>query len=106
MYMVSLNADLRVSFREKDIDLYRVVVSSQLEADHFIELAGFQPEELYITGLATFDKSVKDDDADRIVIMPTWRRWETNQARENFIETKYFRMIERMFNAVPEGLKD
>ena len=106
MYMVSLSADLRVSFREKDLELYRVVVSSQLEADHFIDMAGFKPEELYVTGLATFDKSVKFDDADRIVIMPTWRRWETNQAREDFTETKYFKMVERMFNAVPEELKD
>ena len=106
MYMVSLSADLRVSFRQKGLDLYRVVVSSQLEADHFIDLAGFEPEELYNTGLAKFDRSVRYDDADRIVIMPTWRRWEANQAREDITKTKYYKMIDRMVDAVPENLKD
>lgn len=106
MYMVSLNADLRVSFRQKGLNLYRVVVSSELEAQHFIDLAGFEPEELYVTGLATFDKSIRYEDADRIVIMPTWRRWESNQARQDFTETKYYKMIQRMVDAVPESLKE
>ncbi len=106
MYMVSLSADLRVSFRQKGLDLYRVVVSSQLEADHFIDLAGFEPQELYNTGLAKFDRSVRYEDADRIVIMPTWRRWEANQAREDITKTKYYQMIERMVDAVPDPLKD
>lgn len=106
MYMISLNADLRVSFRQKGLNLYRVVVSSELEAQHFIELAGFEPEELYITGLATFDKSIRNEGADKIVIMPTWRRWESNQARREFTETKYYKMIQRMVNAVPDGLKN
>ncbi|MDO4517766.1 MAG: CDP-glycerol glycerophosphotransferase family protein [Bacillota bacterium] len=106
MYMVSLNAELRASFRQKDIELYRVVVSSELEASHFTDLGEFDRECLYVTGLATFDKSMRYDSADRIVIMPTWRRWESNQARDDFNNTKYFKMIERMVNAVPEELRE
>lgn len=105
MYMISLNADQRVSFRQKGLNLYRVVVSSELEADHFVELGGFDRDELYVTGLATFDKSTRYDDADRIVIMPTWRRWETNQARQDFSRTNYYRMIERIVEAVPEEMR-
>lgn len=106
MYMVSLNADLRVSFRQKGLNLYRVVVSSELEAKHFIDFAGFEKEELYVTGLATFDKSVRYEDADKIVIMPTWRRWENSQARQEFTKTGYYRMIKRMVDAVPEKLRE
>ena len=106
MYMVSLNADLRVSFRQKGLDLYRVVVSSEREAQHFIDLADFEREELYVTGLAMFDKIYRYENADRIVIMPTWRRWEFNAARQDVSKTKYYQMIERMVEAVPEHLRE
>lgn len=101
MYMVSLDADMRVSFRENDIKMYRVVVSSELEAKHFIELGGFKREELYVTGLAKFDKNTRFDSADRIVIMPTWRRWESNTAEKDFEATAYYAMLVRMVDAVP-----
>ena len=106
MYMVSLNSELRTGFRNSGYKLQRTVVSSQAEADHFIDLAGMKREDLYITGLAKFDECYRNDNADRIVIMPTWRRWETNQARVDLEGTKYYKMIERMYNAVPEELKD
>lgn len=106
MYMVSLNSDKRVGFRDKNLGLQRTVVSSELEAKHFIELAGMPREKLYITGLAKFDTSYRNDDADKIIIMPTWRRWEMNQAKEDLQGTGYFRMIKKMYDAVPEKLKE
>lgn len=106
MYMVSLNSELRTGFRNNNIKVHKTVVSSEAEAKHFIELAGIERKDLYITGLAKFDKCIRNRDADKIVIMPTWRRWETNQARENIEQTKYYRMIRRIYNAVPDGLKD
>ena len=106
MYMVALDADLRHGFWKRGLDLYRVVVSSRKEADHFISLGGFSENELYITGLAKFDKSYLNPSADKIVIMPTWRRWEANLAKDRFNETKYYKMLERMVDAVPEELKD
>lgn len=106
MYMVSLNSELRTGFRNSDIKLQRTVVSSEIEAQHFIDLAGMTREDLYVTGLATFDKSVRNPGADKIVIMPTWRRWETNQARDDLKSTNYYKMIMRMFNAIPDELKN
>lgn len=106
MYMVSLDADARIGFREQNYRRYRVVVSSQLEAEHFITLGGFQPEEMYVTGLAKFDRSFRNTGADKIVIMPTWRRWESNLAQSNFSATKYYCMIERIVNAIPDQLKE
>lgn len=106
MYMVSLDADMRISFRENNMKLYRVVVSSELEARHFIELGGFADEELYVTGLAKFDRNTRFDDANRIVIMPTWRRWESNAAERDFESTAYYAMMKRMVEGVPEELRD
>ena len=106
-YMVSLNMDLRNGFRKKtDYKLHKTVVSSKLEAEHFIELGGMSMDDLYITGMAKFDRSVRNEGADRIVIMPTWRRWETNQARDDIKQTNYYRMVRLMYESVPEDLRD
>lgn len=107
MYMVSLDSEARKMFKRKELNgKYRVVVSSQAEADHFAELGNHYYEDLYITGLPKFDKNVMNDDADKIVIMPTWRPWEINTARDNFLETSYFKMIMKIYNSVPPHLKD
>ncbi len=106
MYMVSLNSDMRTGFRNIDHDFQRTVVSSELEAKHFIDLADMKREDLYITGLAKFDECFRNEDADKIIIMLTWRRWETNQARDDLENTKYYRMIKRIYDAVPDDLKD
>ena len=107
MYMVSLNSKLRTGFRQKKgYKLHRTVVSSEAEAQHFIDMAGMSHEDLYVTGLASFDTSYRNEGADRIIIMPTWRRWEANQAEEDATQTGYFRMIGRMYDSVPDDLKD
>lgn len=107
MYMVSLDSEQRDFYgRSKGKGRKRVVVSSQLEAQHFLDKTAYRPSELYITGLAKFDRSVLDDDADRIVIMPTWRPWEYVKAFGNEDETGYYRMIKMMTESVPEELAD
>lgn len=106
MYMVSLNSELRVGFRNSPHKVHRVVVSSEAEAEHFITLGGMNRENLYVTGLAKFDRSVRNQDADRIVIMPTWRRWEHNMARKNLKETGYYKLVKAMYDSVPDNLKD
>ncbi len=106
-YMVSLNMDLRNGFRKKtDYKLHKTVVSSKLEADHFIELGGMTMDDLYITGMAKFDRAFRNEGADRVVIMPTWRRWELNQARDDLTQTNYYKMMKLMYDSVPEELKD
>ena len=107
MYMVSLDSESRNMFSRKKLNgKYRVVVSSQAEADHFTKLGRHLPEDLYITGLPKFDRSIMLDSADKIVIMPTWRPWEINSARENFTGTAYFKMMMRIYDSIPETLKD
>jgi CDP-glycerol glycerophosphotransferase (TagB/SpsB family) len=108
MYMVALSSTQRSFFRSDATfpDKTRIVCSSELEKRHFVELAGFSPENMYVSGLPKFDHATLDDDADRILIMPTWRPWEYNTIRTNSEKSGYFAMLRQMYEAVPDHLKD
>lgn len=107
MYMVSLNSESRKMFKRKNLNgKYRVVVSSQAESDHFTTLGRHYDEDIYITGLPKFDRNTHNENADKIVIMPTWRPWEINEARTDFTQTPYFKMLMKLYDAVPEHLKE
>lgn len=107
MYMVSLDSESRKMFKRKEFTTgkYRVVVSSKAESDHFTTLGRHLEEDIYISGLPKFDRNVLNADADKIVIMPTWRPWEINTARSDFSETPYFKLLMKLYNAVPRELK-
>lgn len=107
MYMISLDAETRGTFRYGSIfkDNSRIVVSSKLEAKHFIEYGNFPRRNLLISGLPKFDKNIRYEDADKIIIMPTWRPWEFTDSRIRPETTKYYKMIQEMFDAVPSELK-
>ena len=108
MYMISLDSETRAFFKMTERPGYknRIVVSSKLEAEHFIYRGDTPPENLYICGLLKFDRSYREDEHDRIVIMPTWRPWEAVLAAEDFRSTTYYRFIEKIYDAVPDDLKD
>lgn len=108
MYMISLNSPSRKMFSQmpKKAAKYRVVVSSELEAEHFITWGNHKSEHIYLTGLCKFDRNQWNHDADKIVIMPTWRPWEYNDAEENLTRTNYYQMLKRMIRAVPKELED
>ena len=106
MYMISLDSDQRTGFYKQNYRKHKVIVSSKLEADHFVKYAGFKRKDLWVTGLAKFDQAKSDPDADKIVIMPTWRRWEANLAATDFESTEYYRMIRKMIKSVPKNLRE
>lgn len=107
MYMVSLSSKSRRFFcKNPNIKSERIVVSSKLEAQHFIDYANYLDEDMYICGLPKFDKNEWNKDADKIIIMPTWRPWEYNQSRLDFAETKYYKMVSRIFKSIPDKYKD
>lgn len=108
MYMVSLDAKTRSFFVKgkampKDA---KIVVSSKVEADHFVELGGFNYEDLYITGLPFYDRTIKKENADKITIMPTWRPWDYNTLISDYKNSGYYNMILNIYNNIPEELKD
>lgn len=108
MYMVSLDSAGRSFFRKNGgmPKNSKIVVSSEKEANHFIDLAGFKREDLYITGLPKYDRNKWNKDADRIVIMPTWRPWEYNLIRNDINDSPYYKMIEEMIEAIPNEMKN
>ena len=108
MYMVSLNSSSRSFFQkgnEMPLDS-KVVVSSKKEADHFIEYANYNMNDLYITGLPKFDRSIKHDSADKITIMPTWRPWEYNLIRNEYKKAPIYKMVKKIINSIPEEYSD
>lgn len=105
-YMVSLDSDMRSAFRKKKMKMFKIVVSSELEKQHFIDIGGFSNDDLYLCGMLKFDRAIKYDNADKIVVMPTWRRWEYNEASRDFENTKYFKMIKRIVESIPKEYND
>lgn len=107
MYMVSLDSEARGMFKRKNLKgCYRVVTSSEEEKKHFTTLGRHLDEDIYVCGLPKFDRNTLSPDADKIIIMPTWRPWEINMARKDFLETPYFKMVMKIYDSVPDELKD
>ena len=109
MYMVALNPSSRSAFlkgvNEMPMDV-KVVVSSELEAKHFIDLANYTMDDLYITGLPSYDRNIQKKNADKITIMLTARIWETNILESNYKESKYYKMLKNIIKNIPKELKD
>ena len=108
MYMVSLSAKGRSYFikgKEMPLDA-KIVVSSQLEAEHFIDLGGFEQDDLYITGLPFYDRTIKKPDADKIVVMLTWRSWEYNTLASNYKEANYYKMTKNIIDNIPKKYQE
>lgn len=106
-YMVSMNSEQRKFFNKRPgKGKQRVVVSSQLEAVEFIENAKYDKEDIYNTGLIKFDKAIMNPDADKIMVMLTWRPWEEVIGLSNINNTSYYQMLKRIVNSIPEELKE
>lgn len=108
MYMVSLDSKNRGFFKkgnEMPIDS-KIVVSSKAEAEHFVELGGFDYDDLYITGLPFYDRTIKKENADKITIMPTWRPWDYNTLISDYKNSDYYNMVLNIYNNVPKELRD
>ncbi|MCQ2546188.1 MAG: CDP-glycerol glycerophosphotransferase family protein [Clostridia bacterium] len=107
MYMVSLDSEQRSFFRKKeDGGKQRVVVSSELEAAHFTENTNYDRKDIYICGLPKYDRNRHNDDADKIVVMTTWRPWEYVNGEDSLEQTGYYRMLAAIVSSVPEELRD
>jgi len=109
MYMVALSSTQRSPFRAGGTILppgTKIVVSSEREARHFVDLGGFEPGDLYVSGLPKFDRATRVADADRILIMPTWRPWEHNVVRADPTNAPYYKMLVELFDSIPDHLKD
>jgi len=109
MYMVALNPTSRSAFLKGGGEMpkdAKIVVSSKLEKEHFTKLGGFEDNDLYITGLPFYDRTIKDVNADKIVIMLTWRSWEYNILESNYKKSRYYNMVKKIIENIPEEYKN
>ena len=83
-----------------------VVVSSETEANHFVEDGKFDREDLIKCGLPKFDYAVQNDDADKILIMPTSRNFEYSTIRDDTENSTYYNFSKKIIESVPDELKD
>ena len=110
MYCVSLDSEQRKNlYSERGVagsTAAKMVCSGELEARHFMDMAGFPRENLYICGVPKFDRAVLVTDPKLILIMPTWRPWEYNLVRTNPEAAPYYQMLLTLYNAVPAHLRE
>jgi CDP-glycerol glycerophosphotransferase (TagB/SpsB family) len=105
--MVSLDSSTRGFFRKGSMPVdAKIVVSSKLEAKHFVDLGGFDYEDLYITGLPFYDRTIKNSTADKITIMPTWRPWDYNVLISNYEKSSYYKMVFDIFKNISPELRN
>ncbi len=108
MYMVSLDAGRRAFFKKSQNKkvTQRTIVSSQLELNHFVDLGGYNEEDLYLCGLPKFDRNTINDNPKKIAVMITWRPWEFIQSLDNIEETSYYKMLKQIADHIPEEYKE
>lgn len=102
-YSLSLEGNMRNLFKKgSNLNIDKIVVSSQLEADHWKMYGNFTDENMYKTGLITLDGKKKDQNAQNIVLFLTWRPWEESMY-ENIEETTYYKDIISIIDSLPAG---
>lgn len=82
-----------------------IVVSSEKEAQHFIEQGGFESKDLIKSGIPKFDFSKQNNDADKILVMPTSRNFEYAVIRDNPRASTYYKFVKRILMNIPENLQ-
>ncbi len=106
-YSLSLKGNARNLFKKhSNINIDKIVVSSELEADHWKTYGGFSDENIYNTGLVTFDNKKIKKDAKKIVLFLTWRPWEESLL-DNVENTTYYQDILNIVENLPnKKIKD
>lgn len=92
----------------KNINYYKSVISSDLEATQFYK-CGFNDNDLIKCGLPKFDVSYMNEDADKILVMLTYRYWEEAMVMnsDTITETTYYKAYMEIIEAFKKaGLID
>lgn len=90
------------------VNFYKSIISSDLEATQFYK-CGFDDNDLIKCGLPKFDISKMDKDADKIMVMLTYRYWEESFVMDEkaIKETTYYKTYMRILKAFEDnGLLD
>ena len=75
-----------------------IVVSSEKEAENFLDGGKYDREDLIKSGMPKFDYAIQNKDADKILIMPTTRNFEYSTIRDNPKESTYYKFSKKRTN--------
>lgn len=101
MYALSMKPASRNSFKKNGIHApFRMVASSELEAQHLKELGSYKYKDIWKTGLSTFDGKKINSDANKITLMLTWRPWD--EQKESFEETTYYQAVKSIIDTIED----
>ncbi len=104
MYALSLKPNSRNSFKKNGIHApFRIVASSEAEAEHLKDLGAYKNKDIWKTGLATFDGKQINADADKISLMLTWRPWD--EQKDSFEETTYYQAVKSIVDSIEDKSK-
>lgn len=80
-----------------DTDFF--MVSSDFEKEMIVNDFGYDPQNVFVTGLSRFDTLFKNDVTKKrqILIIPTWRDWIVTD--DVFFESEYYERYERLINS-------
>lgn len=79
----------------------KFIVSSDFEKNLVCRQFGFDKDEVAVTGLSRFDKLPKQPQkkSKRILILPTWRDWLTNENEKQFKKSQYYKKIHELITS-------
>jgi CDP-glycerol glycerophosphotransferase len=74
------------------------LVSSDFEKNMIVNDFGYDPKEVFVTGLSRFDQLLNNDTAVKrqLIIIPTWRDWIINS--DYFLESEYFQRYSELIH--------
>ncbi|MGG4178485.1 CDP-glycerol glycerophosphotransferase family protein [Virgibacillus pantothenticus] len=81
-----------------DTDLF--MVSSDFEKEMIVNDFGYEPENVFVTGLSRFDTLFQNDveiKNNQILIIPTWRDWIATE--EDFLNSEYYLRYKSLINS-------
>ena len=90
------------------LNFYKCIISSDLEAEQFYKL-GFNDNDLIKCGLTKFDISTRNENADKIMLMFTYRYWEEALVMnpDTIKDTTYYKIYMKVIDAFEKnGLLD
>lgn len=106
MYMYSLKGRNTFVKGKGMGDNTYVVVSSEKEAQHFIDFGNFNRSDFIKSGLPKFDKSKHKENSDKIVVMFTTRNFEQSTIQDDVEQSTYYRAYRRVQDAIPMELQE
>lgn len=86
-----------------DTDFF--MVSSDFEKEMIVNDFGYEPNNVFVTGLSRFDTLFKTDvrlKSNQVLIIPTWRDWIAT--KEDFLQSEYYLRYKSLINS-PEFLR-